>query len=197
MTDVILMAKTEPKESYSIENCQWYTEYAVRSIDKESERDELVKQFGAKELWAYSNPYAAIRRRVNIINNIVQYTDWDIIDFGDGIRDTAKKMGDSTYWNNSISLNLIHADIVNKAKWVNELLKELKKLKDRITPHKFERRSLLQAEYEEKFKTELKSSRLYSKFVKSILPDSVIQPIKEQLINEYNSELKKINNRIT
>jgi hypothetical protein len=191
------MAKTEPIESYSIENCQWYTEYAVRKVDKESERDDLIKHFGTKELWSYSNPYSAIRRRVNVINNMVQYMDWEIIDFGDGIHDAAKKMGDSKYWNNAISLSDIHQEIVKNAKLINELLKELNQLKDQITPHKFERRSLLQTKYEEKYITELKSRKLYTKFKHDNVSMDVLNLIREKLKNEYTLELEQINNKIT
>jgi hypothetical protein len=197
LTYITFMAKTEPKDSYTIENCQWYTEYAVRTINKESERDELVKRFGVKELWTYSNPCAAIRRRVNIINNIEQCGDWDIIDFGDGVRDTAKKMGDSKYWNDAISLNDIHAEIVKKAKWINELQKELLELKNKITPHKFSRRSLLQEEYYEMFKNELKSRRLYTKYENGKLSSDISNPIVDKFNKQLSDELQLINNRIT
>jgi hypothetical protein len=195
MSDIILLAKSQLRDSNNFDG-QFYTEWAVKAIDKESERDNLVNKYGCHEIWGYSEPYISIRRRVDIIDNEYKYHDWDILDFGNGILETAKRIGDSTYYDNAISLNPIHIEIVNKSKKIYELQKELNDLEDMIIPHKFERLSKLASSYNYQYERELKSKKLYKKAMNNNAPKNIVDEIRDRIKLEYQKEYNTINNRI-
>jgi hypothetical protein len=195
MKNLTILAKTPEKESYSIEDCTWYKEFAIAQIDKEEERDDLVNKYGCREIWAYSVPCVTLRRRVDIINGEILPRDWDILDFGNGVYETASKHGDGDFYS-AISLDPMHSQIVTRAATIRTLNKELQELKNRITPCKFMRVSLLADEYQNKLNSELKSRKLYRKAQNNEVNPNVLNSIKKPILEEYKQELNRINTRI-
>jgi hypothetical protein len=195
MKNLTILAKTAEKESYSMENCIWYKEFAVAQIDKEEERDDLVNKYGCREIWGYSVPCVSLRRRVDIINGEILPRDWDILDFGNGVYETASKHGDGDFYS-AISLDPMHSQIITRAANIRTLRTELQELNDRITPCKFMRISPLADEYQNKLNSELKSRKLYRKAQNNEVNPNVLSAIKKPILAEYNQELNRITARI-
>jgi hypothetical protein len=195
MKNLTILAKTAEKESYQIDNCTWYKEFAVAQIEHGEEKDDIVNRYGCREIWAYSIPCVSLRRRVDIIDGVISPREWDIMDFGNGVFETASKHGDGDFYT-AISLDPMHTQIVTRVVTIRSLNKELQELKNRITPCKFMRVSPLADEYQNKLNSELKSRKLYKKAQNNEVNPNVLNSIKKPIIEEYYQELNRINARI-
>jgi hypothetical protein len=195
MSNTIVIAKTQPRDSYQNVGEQFYTEYGISYVDKELERDELVKKYGCKELWGFFEPCTCVRRKVKIIENELFYGEWEVLDFGDGIIDCSRRFGDSAYYS-ATSLHYVHEWEVERASRVYLLQTQLKNLEDEIIPNKFQRLSKLAAEFNDRYESELKSKKIFKKSQNGTAPAEVIDEIKTRLKLEYNIQLKTIEDEI-
>jgi hypothetical protein len=194
--EITQIAKSQTTESYSEDNAYWYKEFAVGKLDKESERDEFVTKYGARELWTFSVPCVSMSRRVDIIDGKTSYRDWTYYWFCDGIFKAALSIVGDTRFEDATSLNPVYDQAKEHAKKERNLHKELKELEDSITPCKYQRNSNLAAEYESRYTQELKDKRLTKKVLNNTAPVDVVNEIKSRLQSEYAAELNRINTKI-
>jgi hypothetical protein len=195
MSDITLIAKTALRESYTIKGCNWYTEYAIKSNLSQNEKEDIYNRFAMREIFGYLKPVVALRRRVDIINGETIPHEWDLMDVGKDAKDAAEKFGDGAFYS-GIGLSPLHAEIVERSNRISELNKELSYLEDQTIQCKYERRSKLQREYEDKFNQELKDKKIYKKFLSGIAPADLLKEIRNRLQGEYQAAYNKIDSRI-
>jgi hypothetical protein len=193
--EITTIAKTQPKDSYSINNSQFYTEYAIGKVETEEEKDGYYKKYGVREIYGYRPAFVALRRRIDIIDNNIFSGDYDFMDVDNSPFRAACKFGDSVFYT-AISLNPLHNQVIDRSNKLTALQGELKALEDSITPCKFQRNSNLAAEYESRYTQELKEKRLTKKVLNNTAPVDVVNEIKSRLQTEYKAELNRINTRI-
>ena len=192
MSNITILAQTNPKQSFSEQDTILYTQWAIQKVESQEERDNLVSLYGCREIYKYLDTYVSLRRvvRENSITGELNHREWDILDFSPNPFEAAK-MGDSHYYT-SKSLDVLHTRVVE---WRNKYISitdKLQSLKNQIT--KTDRFSIapLDKEYRDRYDKELKSRKIYSKAQKNQANPTVINDIRESLQKDYQIEYANI-----
>ena len=192
---IITIARTEPKQSYSDDNVQWYKEYSVGTFESEKERDEFSEKYPYSDALEYITPHIAMRRRIDVAGGKETPREWEFFYAQGNIYDAALDIGDTDFIH-AKSCNPIHAQVLAYWAKINQLQDELERLRDSILPHKYQAKSNLAMAYNKKYDAELKNRKLYKKTMAGTAPKEVVDEIRNRLMGEYNGELKTIENRI-
>jgi hypothetical protein len=194
--DILVLAETQPKDSYNEVGLQFYKQYAIGYHLTDEEKDNFYKNYRMQEIYGYLSPVITLRRRVDNRDGNLSFWEWDYFDVCESQEKASNSFGDSDYWFNSNSVNPLHTQAVEKNNRQNELQKELNSLEDLIIPAKFQPISNLKKQYQDQFTSELKSRKLYSKAQKGKAPQDVIDEMNERIGKAYREELSKVEKRI-
>jgi hypothetical protein len=194
--DIIVLAETQPKDSYQVDGLKFYKQYAIGYNLTDQDKDHLYETYRMQETYSYISPVVTLRRRVDNMGGNLSYWEWDYFDICENNEKASDSFGDSDYWQKSISVNSLHSDAIKKNNHIQELQKELEALEDFIIPAKFQSVSNLKKQFQDIFTSELKSKKLYSKAQKGNAPQGVIDEMNKRLGREYQCELAKVEKRI-
>lgn len=196
-SNIILIAQTQYKESWQTINLKFCIQYAIMPLHNENDKDLIVNKYGMREVYRFYNPYVALRRRVDNLNEVINNWEWELIDVRKNNFEAVLSFGDSSFYDNStIGLDPLYQLVMDYCNKSRILKNELQQLEDNITPNKFQQKSNFELEYENKYIQELKDHRLYSKAMKDNAPKDIIDSIKNLIKIEMKNEYNRITNRI-
>jgi len=181
-----LIARTASRDSNSVPDTQFYFEYRLH-VPPDIEKIRIQYGDGAvSDLLSGNEPTILERRRVDKVDEKVMPWAWEIQNFA-GSPCKAIETAD-TYFLQAESLQPIHAEWVQFVAKTNKLYHELHELRDRITPHKFQRESPLEADYQYEFNVALRGARLWTAYQNNRAPrerlDAIRIPIRERGLAE-------------
>ena len=173
----MLIARTQPKESIQYDNTVFYTEYRVRQMDKEEvdEYDNLHRT----SLWKQDKVIVLEQRFVCDTNNVPEYHNWQIMQFGESEYYVVNHHGGTDYWQ-AESLHELHRVAVERYNRYIELRAQLTQVEDILRG--------IRSAYEETYISELKKRRLYSKSLRDEAPEDKIAKIKKPLLEKFKQE---------
>jgi hypothetical protein len=122
--EITTIAKTQPKDSYSINNSQFYTEYAIGKVETEEEKDGYYKKYGVREIYGYRPAFVSLRRKVNIVHGFCYPCDWDFMDCDNSVFRAACKFGDSIFYT-ATGLDPIYNQVIDRHNLYTSLQGEL------------------------------------------------------------------------
>ena len=196
---ITYLAKTEPKMSYENERVMWYKEYALAQFDDEKERCNFAGKYHIPEVLNFLNPVVSMRRRLDVLDGITSYRDWDCLTIEKDIYAAALNIGDSDYYK-AKSLDRIHEQVIAYSNKYAELQKELTELNDKIAPHKHQSKSNLQEEHNDIFESNLKKNGVYTtylgKYQAGTPRQDKIDIIRKTVRLQYDVALARIVTRI-
>jgi len=189
-----LIARTAPRDSNSVPDMQFYFEYRLRVPPDIEEIRTLYGDGVVSDLLSGNEPTLLERRRVDKTNEKVTPWAWEIQNFA-GSPCKAIETAD-TYFLQAESLQPIHAEWVRFIAKTNKLYHELKELRDRITPHKFQRESPLEADYQYEFSAALRGARLWTAYQNNRAPKEKLDAIRIPIRDRGLAEKAQIKARI-
>jgi GGDEF domain-containing protein/DNA-binding transcriptional MerR regulator len=184
-----VIARTAPRESYSTEGGEFYTEYAIKRL-KGVEIDEYVSKYGVRELYKYIEPYVTLRRRVDAREGIVTPSEWDLLDVADGPFDAAN-FRDGWYLE-AESVDPLHEAFKN----YRSLEVELNKLRDYVKEDR-SGKSPIKTEFNELYIDRLRQSRLLKKANEGTAPPDKIKAIADEFKSQFDVKKQEVEARIS
>lgn len=187
--EILVLAQTQPKDSWTEIGLTFYKQYAVGHNLTESEREHFAKFYRLDGMYGYTNPVITMRRRVDIRNGLESCWEWDYFDCFESVESAARGFADTEYWKVENSVIPLHKSTVEHVIEQDNIQKQLQDLE-------YYKSFTIRQKYNDLYTAELKSKRLYTKASQGIAPQDKIDSIKADLLKQYTEELAEVQSRI-
>jgi hypothetical protein len=177
----MLIARSQPRESYSKENTVIYYEYRVRKLNA-TETYEHAEQYNERRLYKMSSVYCFEQQTVWDTEGQRDEKGWTVYDWAESAQKAAI-YNDSTYLR-AESLHPLHTQVVELITEANRLQKEEQRLTLELNG--------ITDKYSSLYHAALKSRKLYKKAMAGEVAQDIIDSIREPLLQQYREEKETI-----
>lgn len=177
--DIILLARTEKRDSYYPGFAKIYHEYRVRLIAND-ERDQHAKDYGENKLYSMKEVWVFEKGTILKQDDKIIKESWSAFDWAESAEQAAQGSTETSYLT-AQSLHYTHQNAMKYHSYINTLQTQINGLKHAVRS--------LGGKYNDLYEQALKKKRLYSKAQKGKAPQNIIDQIKAELSAQYDTEM--------